>query len=545
MKRALQIVLTCLVCNSCGFIHEVEEIQTETVQWTSTVAHLAYRSGSICDAKKATQDYISALEKLLPTKQQQSEVKDTRQKLAWAVTRLAMIEEALGHSETAEQVYQRAAKAIAASSMENTKLEDLKRYIESEPYYDAIFGPVLKRAKLAAWKERKGDWEKTTVELHSTKSAGTKRVAAKQCSYKIRFALGRPDIGNESLPITVFVTDSGETWAGPEQDFYIETDSGIVGGTVDSGLLWCDSLVTRRAGEKDSLDILTTRFDKQVGGYDLGNARRGWVMDGDGYSDSIMRGRYTFFRDSLGRDFDDKVVESDGRAYRAVQVTGNTLRLEMRGRGGACVGSVSVSIKSREVLNCSVDRKQVSATESRSGAKEKSGTQNQQTPILSRAFSALSRAQLSHVATSGPSLMQPRIEKVVARKPELARIIDATAAAPVPTNNPATIAQTLPTNDPAWSRAVNLMPLIDPAQNRVGGNWSLQGGALVSDNTTTAKIQIPYLVPAEYDFRIVFNCTQGRGPIIQMFSQAGRAAAWVIGAGENTVFGFDTVGGKN
>ena len=40
------------------------------------------------------------------------------------------------------------------------------------------------------------------------------------------------------------------------------------------------------------------------------------------------------------------------------------------------------------------------------------------------------------------------------------------AAAALLQANAATIpAQTLPANDPAWSRAVNLMPLIDPARD--------------------------------------------------------------------------------
>ncbi|MCX6906836.1 MAG: tetratricopeptide repeat protein [Verrucomicrobia bacterium] len=323
------------------------------------MAHLAYKSGSICDAKKATQDYISALEKLLATKQERSEGEATHYTLAWTIGRLAMIEEALGHTEIAEQIYQRAAREILLGKMRNTKLEDLKHHIVTEPYYDKVFGPVVDRAKLTAWKERKGDWEKTTVELHSTKSAGIKRVAAKQCLYKYRFALGHPDFGDASVLITVFVTDSDEIWAGPEQDFYVETDSGIVGGTVSKWLLWCDSLVGKRPPEKDTVDSLPGRFDKQVGGYDLSNAIHGSVMDGGSYSDSIMRGRYTFFRDSLGRDFDEKVVEPDGRAYRAVQVTGNTLRLDVRGRGGFYAGSVFVDIKSHKVLKCTVDGKGV------------------------------------------------------------------------------------------------------------------------------------------------------------------------------------------
>ena len=327
MKQAIQIVLLCLVSSLASLVSGAEEIQPDAVRWAATVAHLAYKSGSICDAKKATQDYINALEQLAATQQERSEAQKTHHKLAWTIARLEMIEEALGHAETAEQLNQRLAKEIPLSGMGKTKLEDLKRYVVTESYYDRVFGPVVERSKLVAWKERKGNWEATTVELLSTKNAGIKRVAAKQCSYKYRFALGHPDFGDASALITAFVTDSGETLAGPEQDFYIETDFGIVGGTVSKWLIWCDSLVSKRAAEKESVDSLTARFEKQVGGYDISNAHSASVMDGGGYfSNSIMEGRYTFYSDFLGRDFDEKFVEPDGRAYRTVQVTGNTLQ---------------------------------------------------------------------------------------------------------------------------------------------------------------------------------------------------------------------------
>ncbi len=359
MIRAFPIILACLACGVSGCGPAPEEIQPEAVHWTATVAHLAYKSGTIYSARKATQDYISALEKILATAQEASEAADTRSRLAWAVTRLAMIEEALGHRETAEQVYQRAAKGIASVKTQNTSLEDLKHYIVAEPYYDRVFGPLLDRARQATWKERKGNWETTTVDLLSTRSAGVRRVTARQCSYHIRLDPGRPDFGNESVLLTVFVTDSGQTWAGPEQDFYIETDSGVVGGNVSKWLLWCDSLLARRAGEKDAVDTLPARVDRQIGGYDLSNAQTGSIMDDDIYSDSILRERYSFYRDFLGQGFFETFVEPDGRAYRAAQVIGNTLRLDIRGRGGLSTASVFVEIKSRRVHHCTVDGRKV------------------------------------------------------------------------------------------------------------------------------------------------------------------------------------------
>ncbi|MBI5684212.1 MAG: hypothetical protein HZC54_03960 [Verrucomicrobia bacterium] len=110
--------------------------------------------------------------------------------------------------------------------------------------------------------------------------------------------------------------------------------------------------------------------------------------------------------------------------------------------------------------------------------------------------------------------------------------------------NSTTTAQLLPANSPVWARAVNLMPLIDPAIDTVRGKWSMRDNTLVSEPEQFSRIQIPFEPPQEYDFRIVFCRASGEEDVNQYFSQTGRMAMWIMGAMKNRIFGFQMVGGK-
>ena len=107
------------------------------------------------------------------------------------------------------------------------------------------------------------------------------------------------------------------------------------------------------------------------------------------------------------------------------------------------------------------------------------------------------------------------------------------------------LAQSLPADDRAWSHAVNLIPLIDLEKDTINGTWRITEGALVSGSEAYARIQIPYEPPDEYDFRIVFVRTSGNGDVKQIVSRLGRAMAWSMGVGNNKLFGFGVVHGKN
>jgi len=121
--------------------------------------------------------------------------------------------------------------------------------------------------------------------------------------------------------------------------------------------------------------------------------------------------------------------------------------------------------------------------------------------------------------------------------------LSAFAAALLLVNLPTILAQTLPADDPAWSRAVNLMPLIDPTRDTVTGIWKCQAGKLILESSNFARILIPYEPPAEYDFRIILRRVARMTAVVQYFSHTGRAAMWLMGARNNTTFGFQMVDG--
>src|ERR1043165_846372 len=60
------------------------------------------------------------------------------------------------------------------------------------------------------------------------------------------------------------------------------------------------------------------------------------------------------------------------------------------------------------------------------------------------------------------------------------------------------------TDEKLWANAVNLLPLIDPNRDAVTGRWSLSANGLDCLKTLTARLEIPYQPPAEYDLKTAF-----------------------------------------
>ncbi len=94
----------------------------------------------------------------------------------------------------------------------------------------------------------------------------------------------------------------------------------------------------------------------------------------------------------------------------------------------------------------------------------------------------------------------------------------------------------------AAKRAVNLLPLIDPAKDDVHGAWKREGNDLVSDGGVAfARLRLPYQPPAEYDFRIEF--TRRGADVLQLLSGKGRSFTWLMGAWGGRWDCFDAVKG--
>jgi serine/threonine protein kinase len=91
-------------------------------------------------------------------------------------------------------------------------------------------------------------------------------------------------------------------------------------------------------------------------------------------------------------------------------------------------------------------------------------------------------------------------------------------------------------NDAAWKRAVNLLSLIDPVKDAVKGEWRIKDNELVSDKSRQAQIQLPFEPPNEYDFRIVFTCSEGMPTVCHYLSHRGSCALWIMGGVSTFIF---------
>lgn len=93
---------------------------------------------------------------------------------------------------------------------------------------------------------------------------------------------------------------------------------------------------------------------------------------------------------------------------------------------------------------------------------------------------------------------------------------------------------------------IDLMSLIDVQKDAVAGTWKLEGGRLVSDKTKAARIEIPYKLPEEYDFRVSFTTPAEGEPraVGQILSKSGKSFGWYLGADNNTIYGFQMIQGR-
>ncbi len=105
-------------------------------------------------------------------------------------------------------------------------------------------------------------------------------------------------------------------------------------------------------------------------------------------------------------------------------------------------------------------------------------------------------------------------------------------------------AETLPTNDAAWLKAVNLVRFINIKRDKLEGKWRIEGSALMMEESGGSRVEIPYNVPEEYDFRVQFTVFSGREHVVQILAKSGRQFAWYMGYPNQTTFGFGKINGK-
>jgi len=93
-----------------------------------------------------------------------------------------------------------------------------------------------------------------------------------------------------------------------------------------------------------------------------------------------------------------------------------------------------------------------------------------------------------------------------------------------------------------WKNSINLLQYIDPRRNSVSGTWEIaEAGRLVSDRSPYARVEIPFVLPQEYDYRLVFERRSGAGGVSVILSRAGRQFRCEIGGEGNTRSVFENL----
>jgi serine/threonine protein kinase len=118
-------------------------------------------------------------------------------------------------------------------------------------------------------------------------------------------------------------------------------------------------------------------------------------------------------------------------------------------------------------------------------------------------------------------------------------------AAPAPLPTPLTPGRPELTEEyyQAYSRAVRLIPRVDPARDRVTGDWTATDGRISCGSQAFTKLRLPYLPPDEYDLLVVVTRKTGYGDVNLLLSRGSTRFLWAMGAVGNSIFGFGTING--
>jgi serine/threonine protein kinase/WD40 repeat protein len=97
----------------------------------------------------------------------------------------------------------------------------------------------------------------------------------------------------------------------------------------------------------------------------------------------------------------------------------------------------------------------------------------------------------------------------------------------VTVDNPAAAVVPLP---PANGAARDLLALVDPAKDALGGTWEKRPEGLTGriEGDKVAKLQIPYRPPAEYDLRVEFTRTGSNHEVMVSLSHGGHSFRWTM-----------------
>jgi len=163
-----------------------------------------------------------------------------------------------------------------------------------------------------------------------------------------------------TIPVTAFVIpETGKIWMGPEQEYYIETDSGIVGFHMRLGgtIFWCKSLAkepARTVKTQSEKNDPSKGFERTVSGFSLFDAQIGADRE-------ARRERKTNLNQIISHWFFSEGVASSqsglARILRA-ELSGGLLKLDLANPTGEYKASVWIDVKSRKAIKADEDKDQ-------------------------------------------------------------------------------------------------------------------------------------------------------------------------------------------
>jgi len=173
---------------------------------------------------------------------------------------------------------------------------------------------------------KRGAWEQVTNTILSSSSRLPANWGGKKTTYQFTYG---PN-ATSTMPVTVFVSPHlQKPWIGPEQDFYVELDSGVVGGRLDVGrVIWCASLVSKPTTGSTNVSEIIRYFESNVTLLALMEARDG------GVDDEALRSRITdlrsIFSDWAFTNGTRSSQASETSTIAAVEMDGGDLKLNLK-----------------------------------------------------------------------------------------------------------------------------------------------------------------------------------------------------------------------
>jgi hypothetical protein len=101
-------------------------------------------------------------------------------------------------------------------------------------------------------------WENSTNKLLTAETRLPVQVNSKKATFEYN--------GSSSFSIVTFISDKTHNiWIGPRQDFYVDLDSGILGGRLTGGfIIWCESMVSKQNLKTTNLTEVIQKFEEDT-----------------------------------------------------------------------------------------------------------------------------------------------------------------------------------------------------------------------------------------------------------------------------------------